>query len=99
MKKIRFPTHEEVLKPYLKKDKKLKQRIEAGVQRLRVITQIIQLREKLGLTQSELAERVGVSQPYIARIENDKVLLDPRTVFAEQEQSLLANIRVMLERE
>ena len=34
--------------------------------------QIIELREKLGLTQAELAKRIGVSQPFIAKIENDE---------------------------
>lgn len=34
------------------------------------------MRRKLGLTQKEVAERAGVSQPLIARIENDDV--DPR---------------------
>jgi transcriptional regulator with XRE-family HTH domain len=53
------------------KDRRFKERIKAGVQRLKVITQIVELREKLGLTQSELAKRIGVSQPFVARIEND----------------------------
>ncbi len=37
-----------------------------------MIVQIIELREKLGLTQAELAKRIGVSQPFIAKIENDE---------------------------
>lgn len=37
---------------------------------------IKRLRKKLGLTQAELAERAGVSQPLIARIEAEEV--DPR---------------------
>ena len=39
---------------------------------MKVISQIVELREKLRLTQGELAERIGVSQPFIARIENDE---------------------------
>lgn len=54
------------------KDKKLREKIESGVQRLKVISQIVELREKLGLTQTELARQIGVSQPFIARIENDE---------------------------
>ena len=71
MKKIKLPTHEEVFKDYLR-DPKVRQKIEAGVKRLRLITQIIELREKLGVTQAELARRMGVSQPFIAKIENDE---------------------------
>ena len=70
MKPMRAPTHKQLMRPLLK-DKKLRQKIEAGVQRLKVIGQIIKLRENLGLTQAELAQRIGVSQPFIARLEND----------------------------
>ena len=35
--------------------------------------------------------------PIIARIENDQVLLDPRTVFPEQEGTLLRNLRNIIE--
>lgn len=35
--------------------------------------------------------------PIIARIENDQVLLDPRTVFPEQEGALLRNLRNIIE--
>ena len=71
MKRMKAPSHKILMKPLLK-DKKFRQKIEAGVQRLKVITQIIDLRENLGLTQAELAKRVGVSQPFIAKIENDE---------------------------
>ena len=59
------------MRPLLK-NKKLRNKIKTGVQRLKVITQIVELRESLGLTQTELAQRIGVSQPFIARIENDE---------------------------
>ena len=71
MKKIKAPIHRELVKPYLS-DKKLRERIKAGVKRLKVITQLVELREKLSMTQTELAGRIGVSQPFIARIENDE---------------------------
>jgi DNA-binding XRE family transcriptional regulator len=71
MKKLKAPSHQELMKP-LMKNKRSRQRIESGVQRLRVISQIITLREKLGFTQAELARRIGASQPLIARIENDE---------------------------
>ncbi len=70
-KVIKALKHDELMKPYLK-DKKLVKRIELGVERLKVITQIVELRGKLGLTQAELAARISVTQPYIAQIENDE---------------------------
>jgi predicted transcriptional regulator len=71
MKPMKAPMHRALIKP-LFKNKRFRQKIEAGVQRLKVISQIVELREKLELTQAELAERIGVSQPFIARIENDE---------------------------
>lgn len=37
--------------------------------------------------------------PIIARIENDKILLDPRTVFPEQEGALLVGLKNLLKKE
>lgn len=71
MKKIRPPSHQVLMRSYLK-NRNLKEKIVTGVQRLKVISQIVELRQKLDLTQSELASRIGVSQPFIARIENDE---------------------------
>ena len=71
LKKIKAPSYRVLIKPYLR-DGKLREKIEAGVERLKVIRQIIELRQRLKPTQTELAERVGVSQPFIARIESDE---------------------------
>ena len=71
MKPIKIPSHDQLMTPLLK-NKKFRQKIEAGVKRLRIISQIVELREKLSVTQSELARRMGVSQPFIAKIENDE---------------------------
>lgn len=70
-KRVKAPSHKELTKA-LFVDKAYQKKIAAGVKRLCVIRQLIELREKLGLTQSELARRVGVSQPFIAKIENDE---------------------------
>ena len=71
MKKMKAPAHQVLMKPYYK-DRNLRKKIEAGVQRLKVISQIVDMREKLKLTQAELGRRIGASQPFIARIENDE---------------------------
>lgn len=71
MKQLKAPSHQVMMRDYLK-DKKFREKIESAVQRLKVISQIVELREKLNLTQTELARRIGVSQPFIARIENDE---------------------------
>ena len=71
-KRMVAPSFDNYMESRYLKDPTLKTRIKAGVQRLKVIDQIIELREKLGITQAELAGRIGVSQPFIARIERDE---------------------------
>ena len=71
MKPRKAPSHRELVKPYLR-DERLRKKIETGIQHLRVISQIIQLRKELGFTQAALAQKIKVSQPYIACIENDE---------------------------
>lgn len=53
----------------LKQDTDLAARVDADLTRLRVEQDLIVLREDQGLSQRDLARRVGVSQPVIARIE------------------------------
>ena len=53
----------------LKQDADLAARVDADLTRLRVEQDLIVLREDQGLSQRDLARRVGVSQPVIARIE------------------------------
>ena len=53
----------------LKHDANLAERVDADLMRLRVEQDLIALREEQGLSQRDLARRVGVSQPVIARIE------------------------------
>lgn len=69
MKPIHAKTHQEVLKRFLK-DEESKKRYEEGLSKLRVVYTLIELRHKQGWTQVQLANRLGVSQPLIARIES-----------------------------
>ena len=77
MKPMKIPAHSTLMRPLLK-DKRFQQKIEAGVQRLKVISQIVELREKLDLTQAELAKKMKVSQQLVSRIESgsDNITLE-----------------------
>lgn len=69
MKPIRAKTHEEVLKPYLR-DAKFRKGYQEELEKLRVVDALIRLRERRGLTQTQLAHRIGVSQPFVAKLES-----------------------------
>ena len=56
----------------LGQDADLAARVDTELTRLRVEQDLIVLREEQGLSQRDLARRVGVSQPVIARIEAGK---------------------------
>lgn len=69
MKPVRAPTHEEVLKPFLK-NRQFRKGYEEELAKLRIVDALIRLRERHGLTQAALAHRMGVSQPFIAKLES-----------------------------
>lgn len=54
----------------LKRDPSLKERFERADQAWNIAFQIINLREKAGLTQKQLADLVGTKQSNIARLES-----------------------------
>lgn len=53
---------------------------EVFAQAYDIAMQVVQLREKLGLTQAELAERCGIDQGDISRIERGSVNPTTRTL-------------------
>ncbi|MBI4635081.1 MAG: XRE family transcriptional regulator [Candidatus Rokubacteria bacterium] len=57
----------------LKRDPALHQRVETMLNEIRLEQRLAELRERSGLTQVQLAKRIGVTQPAIARIESGKV--------------------------
>lgn len=69
MKTVRAKTHQEVLKPFLR-DLGFRRGYEEELEKLRIVDTLIQLRERQGLTQIGLARRMGVSQPFIAKLES-----------------------------
>ena len=50
-------------------DPKLRAEIEAGAARIAIACQLMNIRESMGLTQRELARRLGVTQQLISKIE------------------------------
>lgn len=57
----------------LEGDPQLRRRVEETLNEMRIEQDLAGLREKRGLSQTQLAKVVGVSQPAIAKIESGKV--------------------------
>ena len=66
---MRLKKVDEHLKEKLK-DPYFKELYELEEQKLKIVKRIIEYRLKNGLNQKQLAERVGVTQQYISKIEN-----------------------------
>jgi DNA-binding XRE family transcriptional regulator len=65
--------------------------------RLRLAHRIAELREKCGLTQAQLAERVGTTQAGISRLENPNYRNYSLTTLEKVAAALGARLRVELE--
>jgi len=57
----------------LEKDADLRREVEVLVNRMKLEQDLIALREKLGLSQREVAKRLGTSQPYVAKLESGRI--------------------------
>jgi ribosome-binding protein aMBF1 (putative translation factor) len=72
IKKIKKPTD---FHAYLRgqlKDKEVKRHYDAYDKQLRVAYQILELRKKAGISQEELAEKIGTTQGNVARMESGR---------------------------
>ena len=68
MRAVKAITHKQVVKKLLK-NREFRRNYEKELEKLRIIDALIALRERQGLTQEALARRLGVSQPFIAKLE------------------------------
>ena len=56
----------------LDRDPQLRRRVEEALNEMRLEQDLIALREELGMSQKQIAKRMGVSQPAIAKMESGK---------------------------
>ena len=68
MKRVRARTHREVVNRLLKKPW-FRLGYEEELDKLRLVDALVALRQRQGLTQTALAKRLKVSQPFIAKLE------------------------------
>ncbi|MFR9651431.1 MAG: helix-turn-helix transcriptional regulator [Rikenellaceae bacterium] len=71
--------------------------LERELEALRIGFKIREAREKLGLTQAQLAERVGKKREFISKIENDGKNITLKTLFEVIEQGLGGKLEVSVE--
>jgi predicted transcriptional regulator len=64
----------------LAREPELRKQVDARLAELRIEQELIRLREAQGLSQSQLAKLLGVSQPAIAKIESGSENLTLRTL-------------------
>lgn len=55
------------------RDPELKRMVEENLAEMHIEQELAALRERLGITQRELAARMGVTQPAIAKLESGRV--------------------------
>lgn len=72
-------------------------RIENELQALRVGVQIREARERMSMTQSQLAERIGKKREFISKVENDGGNITLKTLFNIVERGLGGKLSVQVQ--
>ena len=65
---------QEWLEKQYRQDPGMRERVEAMLAEMRLQQDLVALRERRGLSQSDVAQLLGVSQPAIAKLESDRVM-------------------------
>ena len=82
-----------ILKTELLKDKEVAKEYEKLAPRYAIISQLIAARQKSGLTQKELANKVGTKQSAIARLEGGNT--NPSIGFLEKIASVMGTTLIV----
>ena len=82
----------------LDRDARLRQEVDAALNALRLEQDLIALRERCGLSQSQLAKLVGVSQPAIAKIESGKIKNLQLKTLLRTAKAMGATVKIQLQR-
>ncbi len=72
-------------------------RLERELEALRIGFKIKSAREELGLTQAQLAERIGKKREFISKIENDGENITIKTLFEVIERGLGGRLNIGVE--
>lgn len=81
----------------LAKDPARHRRVEALMNEMRVEQELVALREARGLSQVKLAERLGVSQPFVAKLESGRAKNIELRTLVKWAAALGASVKVSLE--
>jgi len=57
----------------LERNADLRREVDVLVNRMKLEQDLVALRERLGLSQRDVAKRLGTSQPYVAKIESGRI--------------------------
>jgi DNA-binding XRE family transcriptional regulator len=82
----------------LDRDARLRQEVDEALSALRLEQDLIALRERCGLSQSQLAKLVGVSQPAIAKIESGKIKNLQLKTLLRTAKAMGATVKIQLQR-
>lgn len=83
----------------LARNPSLARQVEARLAELRIEQDLARLRAERGLSQSQLARRLGVTQPFVAKIESGRAKnLELRTL-VRYAAALGAQVRIAIEKE
>ena len=80
----------------LAKDPERRRRVDALMDQMRVAQQLLALREQRGLSQVKLAQRLGVTQPFIAKLESGRATNFELRTLAKWAVALGASIEISL---
>ena len=88
--------HMRKLDAELAKDPERRRRVDALMDQMRVAQRLVTLREERGLSQVKLAQRLGVTQPFIAKLESGRATNIELRTLAKWAVALGASVEIAL---